>query len=83
MLTHISLAFFSWDAGNSADPDQTPLYAVSDQELHCLLTESFIDEKEKKENTTQHPNNWKWTAPISDKQNQNQTKRATSYINDK
>ena len=27
----------------SADPEQTPHIAVSDQELHCLLTESSIN----------------------------------------
>ena len=27
---------------NSADPDQTPHYAASDQGLHCLLTALFV-----------------------------------------
>ena len=28
---------------NSADPDQTPQYAASDQSLYCLLTECSIE----------------------------------------
>ena len=38
-LTHISLASFLWDIGQSAKPDQTPQNAASNQVLHCLLTE--------------------------------------------
>ena len=37
-LTYISLASFLLDIGNSADPDQTPRFAASDQGIHCLLT---------------------------------------------
>ena len=33
----ISLASFLWDIGKSADPVQMPHYAVSDQDLYCLL----------------------------------------------
>ena len=41
ILTHICLVSFSWDIyGNSAEPDQTPKNAVSDEVLNCLLTES-------------------------------------------
>ena len=41
-LTHISLAFCgTWE--NSADPDQTPQDAASDQGLHCLFTEYPIE----------------------------------------
>ena len=36
--SNISLATYA----NSADPDQTPHSAVSDQDLHCLLTEFSI-----------------------------------------
>ena len=35
----ISIAFFLWDINNNADPDEKPHNAVSDQDLHCLLTE--------------------------------------------
>ena len=38
VLTHISLVSHFWDEGNSADPDQSPQDAASDQGLHCLLT---------------------------------------------
>ena len=42
-LTHISLAsFFGGTNANSADPDQTPHYAASDQGLHRLLRECYI-----------------------------------------
>ena len=39
LLTHISLASFSGRYANSADSDQTPQKAASDQVRHCLLTE--------------------------------------------
>ena len=42
LLTHFSLASFLCDRGNSADPDQTPQTAASDQGLHCLLAECSI-----------------------------------------
>ena len=44
-LAHISLGCFYGTYANIADldqTDQTPHNAVSDQELHCLLTESSI-----------------------------------------
>ena len=37
ILTDISLVSHFWDLGRSADPDQTPQNAASDQGLHCLL----------------------------------------------
>ena len=40
---------------NSADPDQTPQNATSDQDVHCLLTNCSIKIRIKMENTTQHP----------------------------
>ena len=42
-LTHISLASFLWDIGNSADPDQTPQNALLDKGLSCLLTEFSLE----------------------------------------
>ena len=41
-LTHISLASFLRDIGNSTDSDQTPHSAASDQGLRCLRTECSI-----------------------------------------
>ena len=45
-----------WDKGNSAEPDQTPHNAASDQVLHFLLTECsfkiWIKIKKKKHPTT-------------------------------
>ena len=38
MSTNISLATYA----KSADPDQTPHNAASDQDLHCLLIEFSI-----------------------------------------
>ena len=38
-LTHISRASFLWDMVNSAKPDQMPQNALSDQVLHCFLTD--------------------------------------------
>ena len=38
-LAHISLASFYGSWANSTDPDQTRHNVVSDQNLHCLLTE--------------------------------------------
>ena len=37
-LTQISLASFCGTSANSANTDQTPQNAASDQVLHCLLT---------------------------------------------
>ena len=43
-LTHISLAsFFCGTYENSADPDQTPHSALSDEGPHCLHTECSIE----------------------------------------
>ena len=36
VLAHCSLETRKWVIGNSADPDQTPQNAVSDQGLQCL-----------------------------------------------
>ena len=51
---------------NNADKVQTLHSVVSDQDLHCLLTECFIKSWGKNENITQHALNWKLTRP-SDK----------------
>ena len=32
-----SLKTWTWTLANSADPDQTPQNAASDQDLHCLI----------------------------------------------
>ena len=40
-----------------------PQNAVSDQVLHCLLTECSIKIWTNLKNTTQHPLKWKWTGP--------------------
>ena len=40
-INHLSLASFLWDICNSADSDQTPPNAGSDQDLHCLLYSMF------------------------------------------
>ena len=37
-LTYLNLAFYG-TLVDSAEPDQTPQYAASDQVQHCLLTE--------------------------------------------
>ena len=37
--THLNLASFYRTPTNSAEPDQTPQNAASDQVQHCLLTE--------------------------------------------
>ena len=43
---------------HSADPDQTPHNAVSDQDLPCLLTECSIKIcEEKRKTSTKHPLN--------------------------
>ena len=40
---YLSLVFFKRDIGNTtAGPDKTLHKAVSDQDLHCLLTECYI-----------------------------------------
>ena len=42
-LTYISLASFLWNIGKQCrSRDLTPPYSVSDQVLHCLLTECSI-----------------------------------------
>ena len=47
-LTHINLASVLWDiCTNSANQDQTPHLAASNQGLHCLLTEFSINIWEK------------------------------------
>ena len=51
ILTQISLASLFGTYANSADPDQTPQDAASDQGLHCLLTENYNKNKIKIENT--------------------------------
>ena len=38
LLTHISPESFNGTLANSAEPDQKPQIAASDQVLHCLLT---------------------------------------------
>ena len=40
---------------NNADPDQTPQNEVSDEGLHCLLTESSIRILIKMKKNIQHP----------------------------
>ena len=47
-LTHISIMSFNGTWANSADPDQTPHNVVSDQDLHCLLTECYVKILKKK-----------------------------------
>ena len=42
LLTHIRLASICGKLANSADPDQTPQIAASDQGHHCLLAECSI-----------------------------------------
>ena len=42
VLTHLSVASFCGTKSNSAYPDQIPQNAVSDQDIHCLLTEISI-----------------------------------------
>ena len=42
LRTDISLACFYGTFANSADQDQTPHNAVSDHDLHCLLTKCYI-----------------------------------------
>ena len=54
-LTHISLASHFWTQANSADPDQTPQNATSDQGLHCLLTGISIRNRIKLKKYTGHP----------------------------
>ena len=49
---------------NSADPDQTPQNAASDQGLHCLLIDCSIRILIKMKNTTQQPLTFKWTGII-------------------
>ena len=49
---------------NSADPDQRPQSAASDQGLHCLLTGIAIKNMLRMKNDTRHPLNEKWTRPI-------------------
>ena len=51
---------FCGTCGNSADQDQTPQNAVSDQGLHCLLTVCSIKYEMKMKNTAER----KWTGPI-------------------
>ena len=51
---------------NSADPDQTPQYAASDQGLHCLLMSLLWDARHKLVNT-QSQKTYLWTcAPSED-----------------
>ena len=57
ILTHISLASLVWDI-NSADSDQAPHIAVSDQDIHCLQN-ILLNFWKKKKYTTQDPLNWK------------------------
>ena len=44
-----------WTHVNSADSDQTPQNAASDQGLHCLLTEISIQNRIKMKKYTRHP----------------------------
>ena len=53
---------FLWAITNSAEPDQTPQNAASDQCLHCLHTERSIEIGIKMKNTTQKPLKWKCTG---------------------
>ena len=41
-LTDISLESISGTLANSANPDQKPQYAATDQDFHCLLTKFSI-----------------------------------------
>ena len=63
-LIHISLASHFGKQANSADPDQTPQNAASDQGLHCLLTGISIRNRIKMKTYTISPLNWKWTCPV-------------------
>ena len=49
---------------NSADPDQTPHNAASDQGLHCLLTAIFVLNQINLKKYTLYPLSSKWTLPI-------------------
>ena len=71
MKTNESKSFKTWDTlthisgtyANSADPDQIPHSVVSDQGLHCWLTEYSIKFEKKMKNTTLQPLIQKWTGP--------------------
>ena len=63
-LTHICISLaFCGAQSNSADLNQTPHNAASDQGLYCLLSECSFDNWIKIENTTQQPLKMKWTGP--------------------
>ena len=49
-LTHISKASLCEKSAKSAEPDQIPQSAASDQVLYCLLTEVFFKNSNKNEN---------------------------------
>ena len=55
---------FCGTLANSAEPDQTPQNAASDQVFHCLFTECPMKMLLKTKNTTQQPLKRKWTGPI-------------------
>ena len=55
---------FNGTSANSAEPDQTPQNAASDQALHYLLTEGSIKIWIEWENTTQQPLKQNLTCPI-------------------
>ena len=55
ILTHISLVSLFGTKANSADPDQTPQNAASDQGLHCLLAGISIRNRIKMKKYTRHP----------------------------
>ena len=56
LLTHMCLASHFWDLGNSADPDEMPQNAASDQGLHCFLTGICVGNIiRKKKKYTRHP----------------------------
>ena len=55
---------FCGKKANSADPDQTPHNATSDQGLHCLLIDCSIKIGININNTNQQPLKRKWTGLI-------------------
>ena len=52
------------DTASSADPDRISHNVVSDQDLHCLLTEWSIKILIKMKNITQQPLKQQWTGSI-------------------